>query len=200
MCATSLRSHFLSSLVVRCFAFKIDSRHDRRTQSGAGLYGRALDHGRLPVAMLSFTFQMRSRGGALAVVILAAATIATLTGGAFAGTVKVSGTHNEADIEKHCNDAKGVYFSSGSTYGCSSTGGDIKCTSGNCVGSCKSCGPAIAHGKDPIFGVLSGTTLKKLGTDIPTKTTARPVRVKTPVADSSPGATSNNETRRGKKK
>lgn len=135
----------------------------------------------------------------LAIVILVAATCVPFTGGALAGKVQVSGTHNEADIKSHCDAAKGVYFTNDSgTYGCDAPGGAIKCTSGKCEGTCQSCGAAIAHGKGGVLGVLSGTTLKA-ATNATTKKTTKPVTVKRPVEQRNSGATSNTDVHHGKK-
>jgi len=103
---------------------------------------------------------------------------------AFAGRVAVSGTHSEQEIMQACKNAKGgvPFTDDNGTYGCQADGGSIKCTNGKCIGECSNCGPAIARGKNPVFGVLSGTTLKTLRNST-IKTTVHPVHIKTPVAD-----------------
>jgi hypothetical protein len=127
------------------------------------------------------------RGAALAMIIFASTTIAALTVGALAGTVQLSGTHSESDIQSHCTAAGGVFFgstSSDSGYGCTAAGGSVNCNkAGECSGECATCGkgPATAHGGKTIFGVLSGTTLKKLGTRTPTKTMAESIRARRPM-------------------
>lgn len=122
-------------------------------------------------------------------------------GVALADKVGVSGTHSEQEIMTACGKAKGgvPYTDDNGTYGCQADGGSIKCTNGKCEGECRNCGPAIAHGKHPVVGVLSGTTLKA-GANSTTKTTVRPTHIKTPVANSNLGGVSNNETHQGKKK
>jgi len=124
-----------------------------------------------------------------------------IPGAALAGRVAVSGTHSESEIKSACGKAQGgvSFTDDNGTYGCQSDGGSIKCTNGKCVGECSNCGAAIVHGKNPVIGVLSGTTLKA-GASSTTKTATQPVHVKKPVAVSNSGGTSNSETHQGKKK
>jgi hypothetical protein len=135
------------------------------------------------------------------VVMVLAAVATSIPGAALAGTVPVSGTHSELEITKTCGQAKGgvPFTDDNGTYGCRTTKGSVSCKNGTCTGTCDNCNPAIAHGKTPVFGVLSGTTLKA-GANSTTKTTAQPIHIKTPVAESNAGSASNSETHQGKKK
>jgi hypothetical protein len=136
---------------------------------------------------------------ALAMIIFA---IASLTGAAWAGTVQVSGTHSESDIQSHCSAAGGVFFPSTSPdsgYGCTAAGGSISCNkSGSCSGECATCGkPALARRGSTVFGVLSGATLRKYGGHTPTKNVAESVRVKQPMANER--SPSDSETHHGRR-
>ena len=137
-------------------------------------------------AMLAFASWTRARG--ITVVILAAATIAALTGQASA--FRLSGTYSSSDIQSHCDKAGGVYTSNNdnSTYQCTTSGGQVTCGSnGTCYGSCKNC-PAIVRHNGTVIGVLSGIPLKA-GTNAATKTTLTPAGAKLP--DSNPGVATN---------
>ena len=92
------------------------------------------------------------------------------------------------------------FFSTSAGYSCVAEGGTIDCsTKGKCTGDCTNCGPAVKHKGVTVFGILSGTTLKKIGTAAPTKPPVKPIHTKLP-ADSNPSATSNNEAHHDKKK
>jgi hypothetical protein len=133
---------------------------------------------------------VRAKSRSVALAMIFAVTAAALTGAALAGTVQLSGTHSEGDIQSHCSAAGGVFFgstSSDSGYGCTAAGGSISCNrAGECTGECATCGksPTVAHGGGKtIVGVLSGTTLKKLGARTPTRTMAQSTRVRSPMVN-----------------
>ena len=122
------------------------------------------------------------------------------TGAALAGRVVLSGTHSESDILKTCVGAGGTFSSGPGGYGCVTDKGQVSCNKGGkCYGECPNCGPAVKHKGATALGVLSGTTLKKIGTAAPTKPPVKPIHTKLP-ADSNPSATSNNEAHHDKKK
>jgi hypothetical protein len=114
--------------------------------------------------MLILTLRTASRGFALALVTLAGiAALSFFADTALAGRVVLSGTYGADQIKTACGSD---FVRNGAAYGCSKTAKDgstttVECNwDGQCVGSCKSCGPAIAHGKNQVFGVLSGGALK----------------------------------------
>jgi hypothetical protein len=147
--------------------------------------------------MLNPILRTISLSFAPALILIAITTLGFLTDTAWAGKVVLSGTHSQTGILASCTKAGGQFNSNDSGFGCTTDKGSVQCTTkGQCTGECATCGkPAIAHKGDPILGVLSGTTLKA-GTNTPAKTTATPIRVKTPVAHSGTDSTE----RQGKKK
>jgi hypothetical protein len=146
--------------------------------------------------MLTLMFRTVSSNFATALILIAVTTLGFFTDRALADSVIVSGTHSASDIKGKCGG--GTFSADGEGYGCVTKKGSVSCNwDGKCIGECNSCGKgaAIAHKGDPILGVLSGTTLKA-GTNTPAKTTATPIRVKTPVAHSGTDSTEH----QGKKK
>jgi len=114
--------------------------------------------------MINLTLRTAFRGlTAAAIILIAFAAWNLSVGAAFAGKVVLSGTYSPSQIKAACG---ADFVADGAAYGCEKTASDGTKTSvtcnwdGQCQGSCKSCGPAIAHRKNPIFGILSGNTLK----------------------------------------
>jgi hypothetical protein len=70
--------------------------------------------------------------------LLTATFVGAASNEAFSRDVKISGTHNVSDIEKHCIDNGGTFFNGpGGGYGCAgSGGGTVTCTGkGKCTGT-----------------------------------------------------------------
>jgi hypothetical protein len=126
-----------------------------------------------------------------------------ISNAALAGMVQVSGTHSESEIAGACKKAGGVSFSDDNgTYGCETPKGNIKCTNGNCVGKCDSCGsPTIARGKGgPVLGILSGTTLKAGPGAVAKNTPQTPAGTKMPGEQKDSGAMHSDEMEHGRRK
>lgn len=105
-----------------------------------------------------------SRGFECVFVVLIALTVSSVfTGTALADNVVLSGTHSASEIKAACG---ADFVADGAAYGCSKKASDGSTTNvscnwdGQCQGYCKTCGPHIAHAKNPVLGVLSGGTLK----------------------------------------
>jgi hypothetical protein len=70
--------------------------------------------------------------------LLTATFVGAASNEAFSRDVKISGTHNASDIEKHCIDNGGTFFNGpGGGYGCAGHGGGtVTCTGkGKCTGT-----------------------------------------------------------------
>jgi hypothetical protein len=89
-------------------------------------------------------------------VALAASLLASLSTGALARDVKISGTHGVGDIEVHCGNANGTFFNTpGGGYGCVGSGGTVTCTA---KGKCTGWVPRIG-GQTGINAILNSTVL-----------------------------------------
>jgi hypothetical protein len=97
------------------------------------------------------------------VILIAFAALGSFS--ALADRVVLAGEHSPSEIKAACG---GDFAYDGAAYGCTKTAGDGSKTSitcswdGKCIGSCTTCGPAIAKQKNPVLGVLSGGALKPL--------------------------------------
>jgi len=146
--------------------------------------------------MLTLTFRTIRHSFALALVLIAMATLGFLTEAALAGTVILSGTHSRSSIKASCGAAGGDYSGEAGHYGCTTKNGSVQCNNqGKCYGDCGNCGATASGGSGTVSGILrtpvGGVTLKP-GNNPPPKRTAGPIRVKPPIAVSNPGGTPNN--------
>ena len=87
------------------------------------------------------------------------------TGTALAGKVSLSGI-SQTGLLASCNKAGGNFSSSDDGFSCTTGKGSVTCTTnGKCTGECETCGkPAITRKGNTALGVLSGNTLKAVGT------------------------------------
>ncbi|HWJ20630.1 MAG TPA: hypothetical protein VNR65_18075 [Geobacterales bacterium] len=122
--------------------------------------------------MLTLMFRPASRSFVPAVALAAIITVSFFAGAALADSVVLGGTHPPQDIKGACGNANGSFTVNDEGYNCVSSKGSINCNwDGKCIGECDSCGPhgtVVKQGKNTIFGILRGTTLK-------VGTTVRPV-------------------------
>jgi hypothetical protein len=92
---------------------------------------------------------------AMGIVALAAATLPPAP--AFAGKIKLHGSHSRQEIAGACDAAGGTAFGVGGNsgeYGCETDKGEVWCKSnGQCTGTCQACGTRQG-GKSSIAGVL----------------------------------------------
>ena len=88
---------------------------------------------------------------------------AFIADGAWAGKVKISGTHSAAEIEATCNKVMGAFLPGGpgGSYSCEGPGGVVTCNKkGKCVGTCELCGARIVpSGAGP--SILLGGKLER---------------------------------------
>src|ERR1019366_4556685 len=106
-------------------------------------------------------FRTGFRSCTLVSVLFAVTMLNVLTDTALADRVVLTGTYSASDIKASCNSNGGTFATDGAAYGCSTKKGSVTCNwDGQCIGNCKSCGPAVTRGNRTIFGVLSGATLK----------------------------------------
>jgi hypothetical protein len=113
--------------------------------------------------------------------LCASITLVSFSNTAFAGKVDLSGV-SQSNLLDACTKAGGQFHSSEEGFGCSTSKGSVECTtSGKCTGECATCGSAdtAKSGNGTPLGVLSGATLKEVGT-APGKPTEEPVKTAEP--------------------
>jgi hypothetical protein len=81
----------------------------------------------------------------LLVIIVTLATLGFLAGEAWAGRIKISGTHTANEIRDKCAKADGAFTEGGGAFGCMTACAGSICTvdcnkDGQCTGSCPKCG------------------------------------------------------------
>lgn len=103
------------------------------------------------------------------VMIIALATLSFfLPGVASAGTVQISGTHDESEIKKTCEDNGGTPTQNGNIYGCLNTCGNdfcsVACIGGKCLGTCPKCGERrlpVYGGKNAVGSIVTNTVQRR---------------------------------------
>ena len=101
------------------------------------------------------------------VMIIALATLSFfLPGVASAGTVQISGTHDESEIKKTCEDNGGTPTQNGNIYGCLNTCGNdfcsVACIGGKCLGTCPKCGERrLPVYKNAVGSIVTNTVQRR---------------------------------------
>jgi hypothetical protein len=99
-------------------------------------------------------------------VFLALVTVGFLSGGAWAGTIKLKGTFTSGQIDIACinNNGTPTAGTGPGGFGCKTDKGEVSCTSaGKCTGTCQACGARLVGGggKSILTSVLTSSVKQR---------------------------------------